>query len=151
MILLVPELSYAAGLTDSMRSNNKIMKDLSEVTKVSPSGRRSQIKELIDQIKGNQITREILSEWGLQLDDDIVQFTGRTLGIETLRFGNDKKVQPKMAGDWGSAAGRNPVLYTVNKLKENIKKYVCKTFVKSLLSYILAQFERMAYFICDKR
>ncbi|XP_011168648.1 piwi-like protein Ago3 isoform X1 [Solenopsis invicta] len=114
-ILLVPELSYAAGLTDSIRNNHHIMKDLSTVTKISPNQRRDVIRRFIEEIEKNTVAREILSGWGLSLSPDIAQFKARRLDPETISFGNNKTNKPdRSPSDWSSDAVRNPMLRTPN-------------------------------------
>jgi len=111
----VPELSYAAGLTDNIRNNHNIMKDLSTVTKMSPNQRREVIRRFVEEVRRNEVTRELLSEWGLHLSNDIVQFTARRLEPEVIRFGNNRTYQSNdRPADWSSAAVRNPVLRTVS-------------------------------------
>ncbi|KMQ96034.1 piwi-like protein 1-like protein, partial [Lasius niger] len=116
VILLVPELSYAAGLTDSIRSNHNIMKDLSAITKSSPDHRRNVIRRFIQEVEKNDVTRELLLEWGLRLNNDIVQFPARRLDPELIRFGRNESCQLTVdkPGDWSSAAVKNPVLRTPN-------------------------------------
>ncbi|XP_072747042.1 piwi-like protein Ago3 isoform X2 [Anoplolepis gracilipes] len=116
VILLVPELSYAAGLTDSIRSNHYIMKDLSTITQSSPDHRRDVIKRFIEEIENNKVAQELLSGWGLHLNKDIVQFTARRLDPEIIRFGNNRTCQLTIEkpGDWSNAAVKNPVLRTPN-------------------------------------
>lgn len=159
----MPELSYAAGLTDSIRSNYKIMKDLDSVTKMSPNYRRTMIKKFIDEIKKNEVTREILSGWGLQLNNDIDQFRGRVFDPEVIQFGNNVTFQPKRdrPGDWGAAAVRNHVLRTVSISKMFVLIENCKTsksnenyFIKNIVvfrSCISAKSKRVAYFLYSKR
>jgi len=121
----VPELSYAAGLTDSIRNNHSVMKDLSGVTKMSPDHRREVIRRFVEEVKKNDITRELLSEWGLRLNNDIVQFTARCLEPETIRFGKDKTYTPPIVkpADWSSAAVKHPVLRTVSISNNNICEF----------------------------
>ncbi|KAL6429603.1 hypothetical protein ACFW04_007503 [Cataglyphis niger] len=116
IILLVPELSYAAGLTDSIRSNHYIMRDLSAITKSSPDHRRSVIRRFVEEIEKNKVTQELLSEWGLRLNNDIVQFTGRRLDPELIHFGHNKTCQltNDKPGDWSIATIKNPVLRAPN-------------------------------------
>ncbi|XP_029662473.1 piwi-like protein Ago3 [Formica exsecta] len=116
IILLVPELCYAAGLTDSIRSNHYIMRDLSGITKSSPDHRRSVIKRFVEEVEKNKITHELLSEWGLRLNNDIVQFTARRLDPELIHFGHNRTCQltNDKPADWSFAAVKNPVLRTPN-------------------------------------
>ncbi|XP_014469139.1 PREDICTED: piwi-like protein 1 isoform X2 [Dinoponera quadriceps] len=115
-ILLIPELSYVAGLTDSIRSNFRVMKDLDEITKVAPGRRRDEIRLFVQEIKRNELTREMLSGWGLRLSNDIIQFNGRVLPPEEIFFGNKQKcdINRDKLTDWSSFATRNPVLRTPN-------------------------------------
>ena len=49
-ILLVPELCYVTGISDEMRSDFRVMKDLANHTQLAPSQRRKTLQNLIDQI-----------------------------------------------------------------------------------------------------
>ncbi|TGZ48140.1 piwi-like protein Ago3 [Temnothorax longispinosus] len=121
VILLVPELSYAAGLTDNIRNNYTMMKDLSIVTKMSPDQRREVIRRFVEEVEKNKVTRELLSEWGLRMNSDIVQFTARCLDPEEIRFGNLKTHKsPDRPADWSSTAVKNPMLRTPNLTRWHI-------------------------------
>lgn len=140
----MPELSYAAGLTDNIRNNYNIMKDLSGVTKMLPNHRREVIKRFVEEVEKNEITRELLSEWGLRMSHDIVKFTARRLEPETIQFGNGRTYRSNdKPADWSSAAVRNPVLRTVSILNNNSELKNCyivndlvKAFVISLVSLV---------------
>ncbi|XP_018059690.1 PREDICTED: protein argonaute-3 [Atta colombica] len=123
-IYLIPELSYAAGLTDNIRNNHYIMKDLSGVTKMSPNQRRDVIRRFLEEIQKTDVTREILSEWGLHLSSDLVRFTARHLEPEMIHFGNNKIFKTTERADWSSAAVKNPVLRTPNLSKWNIIYFI---------------------------
>lgn len=117
----MPELSYAAGLTDNIRNNYSMMKDLSGVTKMSPDQRREVIRRFVEEVEKNEITQELLSEWGLRLSNDIVQFTARCLEPEVIRFGKERTYTPPNSrpADWSGFAVKNPVLRTVSILNNN--------------------------------
>lgn len=96
------------------------MKDLSAVTKMSPDQRREEIRRFIEEVERNDITRELLSEWGLRLSNDLVQFTARRLGPETIKFGKEKTyTSNEKPADWSSIAVKSPVLRTVSVLNNN--------------------------------
>lgn len=91
------------------------MKDLNEITKMSPNHRRDVIRQFMKAIQSNEVARELLSEWGLQFDDDIVRCTARRLEPEEIRFGRNQTYKSHdRPSDWGGAAVRNPVLRTVS-------------------------------------
>lgn len=138
----MPELSYAAGLTDNIRNNHSMMKDLSGVTKMSPDQRRDIIRRFIEEVEKNDITRELLSEWGLRLSNDIIHFTARRLEPETIHFGNGTWYKSsERPSEWSSAAVKNPVLRTVSILNNNylrIEKFINN--LNTITSYCILYF-----------
>lgn len=115
MILLVPELCYLASLSNSVRSDFRIMKDLMAVTQMTPNARRDIIRHFVQEIQNNDVPRGILAEWGLYLEPDVIKFTGRILESECVFFGKNTKVTPSLDRpvDWGSTVSRNALLRTV--------------------------------------
>lgn len=115
------------------------MKDLSDVTKMSPNHRRDVIKTFVKEVQSNQVTRSLLSEWGLELDTDIVKFTARCLEIEEIRFGRNQTYKSKdRPADWGSAVVRNPVLRTVSTMNNQLRiyfEYTVNNFGRKHLSH----------------
>ncbi|XP_043787513.1 piwi-like protein Ago3 [Apis laboriosa] len=115
LILLVPELCYLASLSDSIRSDFRVMKDLDSLTKMSPNARCDVFRHFVEQVRSNSVPREILSEWGLELESDIAEFTGRVFGPEQIQFANAKFIPPPAKpAEWSSAVCRNTVLRTPN-------------------------------------
>ncbi|XP_034947193.1 piwi-like protein Ago3 [Chelonus insularis] len=113
-IYLVPELCYLTGLTDKVRSDFRIMKDLAAVTQVNPDSRRQVIRKFIHSVKSTPEAAKLLEEWGLEMEDDIVTLPGRVLPPEKVFFGNRREVSAGDKADWGSAAVRNQVLRNAN-------------------------------------
>ncbi|XP_008557727.1 piwi-like protein Ago3 [Microplitis demolitor] len=109
-VLLVPELCYLTGLTDKVRSNFRIMKDLAQVTQVQPQERRGVIRKFIQTVNEEPAAAQLLADWGLSLADDIVRLKGRVLPAEKIIFGNSKEFNVNEKADWGPMAARNPVL-----------------------------------------
>jgi len=99
------------------------MKDLSGVTKMSPNQRRDVIRRFLEEVQRTDVTREILSEWGLHLSSDLVRFTARHLEPEMIYFGNNKIFKTTERADWSSAAVKNPVLRSVSILTNNYWEY----------------------------
>ncbi|XP_018396706.1 PREDICTED: piwi-like protein 1 [Cyphomyrmex costatus] len=139
IIYLVPELSYAAGLTDNIRNNHNIMKDLSGVTKMSPNQRQEVISRFVDEINKNDITRELLAEWGLRISHDLVKFTARRLEPEVIRFGFNKSHHTNdKPADWSFAAVRSPMLHACNLIKWNLMYCIRdRTCVKDFLNVLI--------------
>jgi hypothetical protein len=53
-VCLVPELCYLTGLTDAMRSDFQVMKDISMYTRITPNQRQGAIKKFIRNIQGKK-------------------------------------------------------------------------------------------------
>uniref|UniRef100_A0A8D3CEH2 Piwi like RNA-mediated silencing 1 n=1 Tax=Scophthalmus maximus TaxID=52904 RepID=A0A8D3CEH2_SCOMX len=80
--LLVPELCYLTGLTDKMRKDFKIMKDLSEHTRLNPDQRQGRLNSF-KYYKDIDAQAE-LDKWGLGFDKELVKLTGRVLPAERI-------------------------------------------------------------------
>lgn len=116
LLCLMPEVCYATGLTDDMRSDFGVMKDLSRVMIVTPNQRQYALKQFIQNIKENREATKLLSGWGLHLPDTTVELMARIIDNETVIFGNGSKVQLSN-GDWSRAAATNSMLTTVDLME----------------------------------
>uniref|UniRef100_A0A8C1DAA4 Piwi-like RNA-mediated gene silencing 1 n=1 Tax=Cyprinus carpio carpio TaxID=630221 RepID=A0A8C1DAA4_CYPCA len=67
--MLVPEFCYLTGLTDKMRADFNIMKDLASHTRLSPEQRETRI---------NHVQNE-LTTWGLSFENRLLSMNGRVL------------------------------------------------------------------------
>ena len=47
MIMLVPELTYLTGMSDAMRADFRVMKDIAVHTRITPDQRRSFLQKFI--------------------------------------------------------------------------------------------------------
>ncbi|KAK1122113.1 hypothetical protein K0M31_009951 [Melipona bicolor] len=88
------------------------MKDLMTLTQMTPNARRDVIRHFITEVQNNNVPREILAEWGLELESDVTEFTGRVFEPECIIFGNNARFTPstERAADWSSAVVRNAPL-----------------------------------------
>ncbi|KAI4495423.1 hypothetical protein M0802_008637 [Mischocyttarus mexicanus] len=114
LTLLVPELCYLTGLTNDIRSDHKIMKDLHMITNISPNNRCDLVRNFILQIKNNEVARALLSPWGLQIEENLTVLNGRVLMPENIYFGRNKSLTGKPNADWNNEMLKNHVLRTVN-------------------------------------
>uniref|UniRef100_A0A8D3EBF6 Piwi like RNA-mediated silencing 1 n=1 Tax=Scophthalmus maximus TaxID=52904 RepID=A0A8D3EBF6_SCOMX len=80
--LLVPELCYLTGLTDKMRKDFKIMKDLSEHTRLNPDQRQGRLNSF--RAHKDIDAQAELDKWGLGFDKELVKLTGRVLPAERI-------------------------------------------------------------------
>jgi hypothetical protein len=52
LVCLVPELCYLTGLTDTMRNDFHVMKDIAMYTRITPNQRQAALKKFMRNIQG---------------------------------------------------------------------------------------------------
>ncbi|CAH1795347.1 unnamed protein product [Owenia fusiformis] len=112
-ICLIPELCYCTGLTDSMRQDNRVMKDLASHTRITPEKRIIELRKFIDAVTSNPEVVAMLEGWGLRLHSDIMDTSGRTLPPEDILTGG-RLIKGTVQADWGRDIVRNNVIQAVD-------------------------------------
>ncbi|ERL89822.1 hypothetical protein D910_07182 [Dendroctonus ponderosae] len=101
MVCLIPELCTLTGLTDAMRNDFRVMKDVALHTRVTPQQRALALRTYLRNVRSNERVQQILGDWGLRLADDNLPLSGRQLEMEQIVFGS-QQMRPAGAGaDWG--------------------------------------------------
>ncbi|KAK2142285.1 hypothetical protein LSH36_977g02059 [Paralvinella palmiformis] len=113
MICLIPELCYITGLTDEIRKDFRVMKDLSLHTRLSPAQRQLALRKFCDNVNSAPDARAELEKWGLRLDMDAIQLVGRRLPEEQIIFKNHR-IGSGPETDWSRSMGREHVLTGVD-------------------------------------
>ncbi|KFP31525.1 Piwi-like 1 [Colius striatus] len=109
-LILIPELCFLTGLTDKMRTDFKVMKDLSTHTRLSPEQRQREIGRLSKYIQGDDNVQKELRDWGLSFDHNLLSFSGRVVQPEKiLQGGNVFDYNPQIA-DWTRETRGAPVI-----------------------------------------
>jgi aubergine-like protein len=52
MVCLVPELCYLTGLTDEMKNDFRVMKNIAMYTRITPNQRQAALKKFLSNIQG---------------------------------------------------------------------------------------------------
>lgn len=81
------------------------MKDVAGYTRITPHQRIAAIHKYLENVRKSDEAQRVLGEWGLRVDQDIIDLKARQLQNETICFGNTT-VQPRNA-DWNGDCGRN--------------------------------------------
>ncbi|KAM4046062.1 piwi-like protein 1 isoform 2-T4 [Anomaloglossus baeobatrachus] len=126
-IVLVPELCNLTGLTDRMRSDFNVMKDLAVHTRLPPDQREQQLGKFLNTIHKDQSVQKELRDWGLNFDTRLLQFEGRVAPAEKIQQ-KDKFVDynPQFA-DW-SREMRGPVLIGTRDLNNWLLFYTRRNY-----------------------
>ena len=132
---LIPELTYLTGLSEDMRNNFKVMKEIATFTRLSPAQRQSSLKTFIQSVNGHPDCRNLLDGWNLKLSDNLVTLNGRVLGSETLHFG---KMGRAVQADWSSSL--RALLTTVPLTNwvltcPKSKKVLAQDFIKCMIDH----------------
>ncbi|PRD22810.1 UNVERIFIED_CONTAM: Piwi-like protein [Trichonephila clavipes] len=117
LICLVPELCFMTGLTEDMRNDFKVMKDIAVYTRIRPECRQLELQKFINNVRENQEARNCLQSWNVELVTRPVKLEGRILQPETLYFGQGKSMTASVEADWGRYAATANVLVPVPFVK----------------------------------
>jgi aubergine-like protein len=117
LVCLVPELCFLTGLTDEMRSDFHVMRDISMYTRITPNQRQAAVKKFVGNIQENDRARALLAGWGLALDPTTVDLMARVLSPEVIMFGGNGFHKGSEQADWGAVATRNKVLTAVDLVR----------------------------------
>lgn len=111
---LVPEICFLTGLTDTMRNDFKVMKDIATFTRVTPQQRVRSFGQFCENLEKVPAAREVLANWGLRLDKRPLQMQGRQLEEEQVIFGNNRQFGAGRNADFGKYVTNNEVIHAIN-------------------------------------
>lgn len=106
-IFLIPELCYMTGITDEMRSDFRMMKDVAVHTRVSPKGRVSGVESFMQKINREPETKKILNDWNMEISAECMRAEGMQLEAPELCYRG--KTIPRSA-DWGREMRDSPLV-----------------------------------------
>ncbi|XP_068460923.1 piwi-like protein 1 [Clinocottus analis] len=108
--LLIPELCYLTGLTDKMRADYIIMKDLNMHTKLEPNQREIRLNRFVSNIQKNTDAQAELDKWGLSFDKELIKLKGRVLPAERIFQGPKSFDYNPMQADWSKEMRGLPLI-----------------------------------------
>nr|BAJ07610.1 piwi [Ephydatia fluviatilis] len=113
-ILLIPELCTRTGLSEEARADFRIMKDLATYTKVDPNDRAATIRNFLGQIKTVPEAQEVLTNWNVEFDKDLIGLNGRVLPPEKILMGNTSFSYRPGEPDWSREMRGASLISAVN-------------------------------------
>ena len=72
LIYLIPELCHLTGMSEDIRKNFQITKDISEHTKPNPANRVQALRKFVDSIRNCPEASAELNNWGVSLRDVLI-------------------------------------------------------------------------------
>lgn len=110
---LIPELCYLTGLTDQIRNDFRVMRDIATITRVTPNQRMAAYQQFCKSVNENAEAKLVLSGWGLAIDPQQLQLQARQMDEEEVQFAHKSfRVGPQ--ADFGKYATANELLSVVN-------------------------------------
>ncbi|RWS20791.1 piwi-like protein 2, partial [Leptotrombidium deliense] len=113
MICLVPELSFMTGLTDDIRSDFRVMRDLAQHTRIKPAVRNQKLIEFVRNVNTNEESRKTLEDWGFILEDTTLKTQARQIAPEQMFFGNNKTITVNPKAEWANDARNSTLLQAI--------------------------------------
>ncbi|XP_060786656.1 piwi-like protein 1 [Neoarius graeffei] len=108
--LLIPEFCYLTGLTDKMRNDFNIMKDLSSHTRLTPEQRENRLSRFLGHMSKNASVQSVLSSWGLSFENKLLNLTGRVLPAERILQGPKTYEYNPWTADWSKEMRGLPLI-----------------------------------------
>jgi aubergine len=138
IIHLIPEFCYLTGLTDEMRSNFNLMKQMATITKGNPGEKMKECITLINTFLNNEKCKQDIENWGITLSNQPVTLTGRKLDAGNIlmhkqRDGSrfnfsidtsddiDRKIQTEM---FSQPSIRKWLVFSTSKDKESTENFL---------------------------
>ncbi|KFW03842.1 Piwi-like 1 [Eurypyga helias] len=109
-VVLIPELCFLTGLTEKMRNDFNVMKDLSVHTRLPPEQRQCQIRRLIDYIRKDDNVQKELRNWGLSFDSNLLSLKGRVVQGEKIFQSGSMFDYNAQFGDWSKETRGVPLI-----------------------------------------
>ena len=112
IICLVPELCFLTGLSEAVKNDMHLKKDLAVFTRLMPNQRIEQLNFLLNSIRQKPEALKQITNWGLELDDGMAQMPGRVLPSEKIMFAR-REIECDAKCDWTRGCSNEQVLSAV--------------------------------------
>ncbi|XP_050438179.1 piwi-like protein Siwi isoform X2 [Adelges cooleyi] len=108
LVYLVPEFCKVTGLTNELRNNFKVMKDVAAYTQLSPNARIKRYYSLMEQLVSNKESVDELKNWDLKFSKTLVEVPARVLKNENISS-NTKSYTGGTEADWTTFVRSQPM------------------------------------------
>ncbi|KAG4079836.1 hypothetical protein HA402_014967 [Bradysia odoriphaga] len=110
---LIPEICYLTGITDALRSDLKVMRDIATITRVTPNQRVDAMNTFCKNLNASKEATDVLKNWGLTLETNPLKLGGRQLEDEEILFGRGKTIIAER-GDFNKYCCNNQLFKVIN-------------------------------------
>ncbi|KAL1438066.1 hypothetical protein MTO96_010408 [Rhipicephalus appendiculatus] len=113
LVCLVPELCTLTGLTDEMRADFRVMKDIAGHTRVNPNQRQFSLSQYVKRVQDCPDAMKVLGDWGVSLQSCALNLEGRILPEEKVMM-KSKTHYHNGTADWGRLLSQDSVIRPVH-------------------------------------
>ncbi|XP_071789596.1 piwi-like protein 1 [Asterias amurensis] len=113
-IHLIPELCMLTGLSDAVRSDFHVMKDIATHTRISPGDRVNTLRSFITGFPKNKDAKEYCDKWKIGFENEPVKIAARVLPAETIHQKTAKINYKPSDAEWSRELRGNALISTVN-------------------------------------
>lgn len=90
-IHLMPELCVLTGLSNEMRENFRLQKDLNVIVKPAPHKRLAESQKLLETLFKTDQTRELMKKWAISIDIDPLRIEGEKINAGNIIMGKNNQ------------------------------------------------------------
>lgn len=112
LMALVPELCQMTGLTEQMRNDFRMMRAMSDHTRLNPDRRIERLETFNRRLQTTPASMEVFQVWRMELDRRLVELPGRRLPQEKIVFATGEAMSGDNA-DWTMHFRNNVMLSTI--------------------------------------
>ncbi|XP_023502723.1 piwi-like protein 3 [Equus przewalskii] len=109
-VLLVPELCSLTGLTDAMRQDYRVMRDLALHMRLDPDKRQHELQKFMNTVQRDKTAQEELRLWDLKFDTNFLSFSGRLLKEVRICQGRRVFNSHPLFAEWSKETRKGPLL-----------------------------------------
>ncbi|KAK6191826.1 hypothetical protein SNE40_003418 [Patella caerulea] len=113
-IYLLPELCTLTGLSDDVRADFQVMKDVATHTRIAPEGRCKRLIDFINIMNRNPKVQSEMGGWGLKFAPQLLNLTGRVLPQEKIKQLDAELQYRQEECDWSRDMRGKKLLCAVN-------------------------------------
>jgi len=99
-IYLLPEFCSITGLSDEMRANFTVMKDLAQHTRIGPAQKVKILQDFMRDLTTQPESQKELKNWNMSFSPQLLQTQGRTLPPQPMYQRNAKFSYKDTDADW---------------------------------------------------
>ncbi|CAG2106969.1 unnamed protein product, partial [Medioppia subpectinata] len=83
-ILLIPEICNMTGLSETLKNDFNIRRQMTQKTQTDPTTRVKNLHQFMGTIAGNESIKQEMAQWGLSFDATPIEFNARRLDCEKI-------------------------------------------------------------------